>query len=206
MGTLERPGVAGRIGETRPSGLRPPALWFLEESRDWAAGRSWMVRAPLVLYLAYAVVRYIADEHYSSIFAALSLGLHELGHLIFGFLPFFFVALAGSAVEVIVPLIGMVMFLRQPDYFGVGVLGAWLSFNLFGIARYIADSRDQVGMYVTVGGGDAQHDWEYILDSLGLLQLDKAIGGVVWLLAAVVGLASLAYCTWLLIEMGRRKA
>ncbi|HSN68000.1 MAG TPA: hypothetical protein VLV48_02060 [Thermoanaerobaculia bacterium] len=199
MGTFERP-------ETRRGGLRPPGLWFFEESRAWAAGRSWMVRAPLVLYLAYAVVRYIADEDYSSLFAPLSLGLHELGHLIFGFLPFFLVALAGSAVEVIVPLLGMVMFLRQPDYFGVGVLGAWLSFNLFGIARYIADSRDQLNVYVTVGGGDAQHDWEYILDSLGLLQQDKAIGGLVSILAAVVGVASLAYCLWLLIEMARGKA
>ena len=200
MGTFERPGTAGAAA---PAGR---VAWFLEESREWAAGRSWMIRAPLVLYLAYAFTRYLTDKDYSSIFAALSLGLHELGHLLFGFLPFFLVALAGSAVEVIVPLIGMVMFLRQPDYFGVGVLGAWLSFNLFGIARYIADSRDQLGVYVTVGGGEAQHDWEYILDSLGMLRQDKAIGGLVTVLAAVVGLASLAYCGWLLVEMARRKA
>jgi hypothetical protein len=187
----------------RPATMRAPAApgraaSFLAESREWSAGRSWRIRAPLVLYLAYAVARYIADDDYSSLFAALSLGLHELGHLIFGFLPFFFVALAGSAVEVLVPLAGMIMFLRQPDYFGIGVLGCWLSFNLFGIARYIADSRDQFGVYVTVGGGDAQHDWEYILSSLGLLGADKAIGAFVAILAAIVGSVSIAYCVWLL--------
>lgn len=174
---------------------------FLDDSREWAAGRSWIVRAPLVLYLAYAVIRYFLDSDYSSIFAALSLGLHELGHVVFGFLPFFFVALAGSAVEVLVPLAGMLMFLRQPDYFGIGVLGCWLSYNLYGIGRYIADSRDQFGIYVSIGGGEAQHDWEYILDTLGLLQQDKAIGALVRILAFAVGIASLGYSSWLLFQM-----
>ncbi len=197
MGTYERP-----IAPHLPAAPGVIA-GFLDDSRAWVAGRSWIWRAVITLYLAYAVFRHVADDDYSSIFAGLSLGLHELGHLVFGFLPQFLVALAGSAVEVIVPLAGMVLFLRQPDYFGIGVLGCWLSYNLFGIARYIADSRDQVGVYVTVGGGDAQHDWEYILDSVGLLQQDKAIGGLVWLLAAAVGLASLAYCGWLLLQMAR---
>jgi hypothetical protein len=200
MGTFERQVVAQ---EAIPDGR---IATFLAESRDWAAGRSWMVRAPLVLYLGYALFRHITDSDYGSIFSALSLGLHELGHLVFGFLPFFLVALAGSAVEVIVPLLGMAMFLRQPDFFGIGVLGCWLSFNLFGIGRYIADSRAQQGVYVTVGGGDAQHDWEYILDSLGLLQADVAIGGMVKLLAAVVGAASMAYCVWLMVVMFRSRS
>ncbi|HEY0591231.1 MAG TPA: hypothetical protein VGE86_04450 [Thermoanaerobaculia bacterium] len=195
MGTFERP-----IAPKAPA--EPGRLTsFLDDSREWAAGRSWMVRAPLVLYLAYAVIRYFLDSDYSSIFAALSLGLHELGHVVFGFLPFFFVALAGSAVEVLVPLAGMLMFLRQPDYFGIGVLGCWLSYNLYGIGRYIADSRDQFGVYVSIGGGEAQHDWEYILDTLGLLQQDKAIGALVRLLAFAVGLASLGYSAWLLLQM-----
>ncbi len=195
MGTFERPmQPQAAVASGRIAG-------FVDDARAWAAGRSWMVRAPLVVYLGYAVIRYALDDDYSSIFAALSLGLHELGHLVFSFLPFFFVALAGSAVEVLVPLAGMAMFLRQPDYFGIGVLGCWLSFNLHGIGRYIADSRAQQGVYVTVGGGDAQHDWEYILDTLGLLNADTAIGGMVRVLAFVVGLASLAYCAWLLLQM-----
>lgn len=199
MGTFERPVPAGEPAMPGRAGR------FLEGSREWAAGKSWAIRAPLVLYLAYAVVRYVVDDDYSSIFAALSLGLHELGHVVFGFLPQFLVALAGSGVEVVVPLVGMAMFLRQPDYFGIGVLGGWLSFNLFGIGRYIADSRDQFGVYVSIGGGEAQHDWEYILSSLGLLEQDKAIGGMVAVLAAGVGFASLAYCTWLLVQMARKR-
>jgi hypothetical protein len=200
MGRLEAPGRAS------PGPAAGVAGAFVGEAREWAAGRSWLVRAPLLLYLAYALARYAADDDNASIFAGLTLGLHELGHLLFGFLPFFLVALAGSAVEVIVPILGMIMFLRQPDYFGIGVLGCWLSYNLFGIGRYIADSRAQEGVYVTVGGGDAQHDWEYILDSVGLLQQDVAIGALVKLLAVVVGLASLGWSAWLLLEMakGRR--
>lgn len=201
MGVYERP------GQSLPSSPALPG-WtgeLLRESAEWATGRSWMVRAPLLVYLAWALFRHIVDPDYSSWFAPLSLGLHELGHVVFGFLPFFLVALAGSAVEVIVPLAGMVMFLRQPDFFGISVLGCWLSFNLFGIARYIADSRDQFGVYVSIGGGEAQHDWEYVLSSLGLLEYDKAIGGIVKLLGAGVGLASLAYGGWLLLQMARSR-
>ncbi|MGH9457029.1 MAG: hypothetical protein ACRD2J_05240 [Thermoanaerobaculia bacterium] len=179
---------------------------FLDDSAEWAAGRSWLVRAPLLAYLAYAFVRHVFDDDYGSLFAALSLGIHELGHLLASFLPFFLTALAGSGAEVAVPIIGMIMFLRQPDYFGIAVLGCWLSYNLFGIARYIADSRAQLGVYVSVGGGDAQHDWEYILDTLGLLRLDTAIGALVKLLAIGVGLASLAYGGWMLLVMMASRA
>ena len=195
MGVLERRSDSVLTDE--------PGFWraFLDETREWAEGKSWLVRLPLLVYLAYALFRHMTDDDYGSWFSALSLGLHELGHLVFGFLPFFFVALAGSATEVVVPLIGMFFFLRQQDFFGLAVLGCWLSYNLFGIARYIADSRDQFGVYVTVGGGDAQHDWEYILSTLGLLNQDKAIGGLVRLLAAVVGFISFGWGAWVLLIM-----
>jgi hypothetical protein len=192
MGVYERPGILPQPG---------PLALFLDESRDWAAGRSWLIRLPLVAYLAYALFRHITDGDYSSWFAGLSLGIHELGHVILGFAPFFVTALAGSAAEVLVPIAGMVMFIRQPDYFGISVLGCWLSYNLFGIARYIADSRDQFGVYVSIGGGEAQHDWEYILSSLGLLNHDKAIGGMVKLLASGVGIAFLAWGAWMIWVM-----
>ncbi|HVR43463.1 MAG TPA: hypothetical protein VMS56_08455 [Thermoanaerobaculia bacterium] len=196
MGVYERPGRAAPA-----SGMPAPIRELLDESREWAHGRSWLVRLPLLVYLGWALIRYLFDRDYSSWFAPLSLGIHELGHLLFSFAPFFVTALAGSAAEVVVPIAGMVMFFRQPDYFGISVLGCWLSYNLFGIARYIADSRAQLGVYVTVGGGDAQHDWEYILSSLGLLDLDRAIGGVVKLLALGVGAASLAWGAWMLLQM-----
>ncbi|HUP65575.1 MAG TPA: hypothetical protein VM557_09860 [Thermoanaerobaculia bacterium] len=199
MGVLERRSDSIPAGE--PGGWRA----FLGEAREWAEGKSWLVRLPLLLYLAYALFRHLTVDDYGSWFAALSLGIHELGHLVFSFLPFFFVALAGSATEVVVPLIGMVFFLRQQDFFGLAVLGCWLSYNLFGIARYIADSRDQFGVYVTVGGGEAQHDWEYILSTLGLLNQDKAIGGLVWLLAAAVGFIAVGWGAWVLLIMANFK-
>ena len=192
MGVYERPGHHQRSGFLAA---------FLDDSRDWATGRSWLVLLPLIAYLAYALFRHITDGDYSSWFAGLSLGIHELGHVIMGFAPFFVTALAGSAAEVLAPIAGMVMFLRQPDYFGISVLGCWLSYNLFGIGRYIADSRDQFGVYVSIGGGEAQHDWEYILSSLGLLNQDKAIGGMVKLLGAGVGVAFLAWAGWMIWVM-----
>lgn len=195
MGTFTPPGAtplappAGRVGA------------FLQEAAEWAAGKSWLVRLPLVVYLAYAFVRHLTDDEYWSWFGPLSLGIHELGHVLFGFAPHFVTALAGGGAEVAVPLLGMWMFLRQPDYFGLGVLGCWLSYNLFGIAHYIADSTAQVRVYVSIGGGEAWHDWEYILTTLGLLEHEKGIAALVTMLAFATGLASLAWSGWVLWQM-----
>ena len=199
MGVLERRSDSVLTDE--------PGFWgaFLDEAREWAGGKSWLIRLPLLLYLAYALFRQMADPGHGSWFAGLSLGIHELGHIVFGFLPFFFVALAGSATEVVVPLLAMVMFYRQQEFFGLAVLGCWLSYNLLGIARYIADSRDQFNVYVTVGGGEGQHDWEYILSTLGLLNQDKAIGGLVRLLGAAVGFIALGWGAWVLWIMANFK-
>ena len=60
---------------------------WTERVQDWCAGRSWLVRAPLLLGLVYVAVRHIADPLYTSLFGALNLALHEAGHLLFGYLP-----------------------------------------------------------------------------------------------------------------------
>ena len=57
------------------------------------------MRAPLLLWLAYVAMRHVADPLYTSLFGSLNLGLHEGGHLLFGYLPGDFLAVAGGTLE-----------------------------------------------------------------------------------------------------------
>jgi hypothetical protein len=179
-----------------------------ERVEDWCAGRSGLVRAPLLLWLAYVAVRHVADPLYTSLFGSLNLGLHEGGHLLFGYLPGEFLAVAGGTLlQLAAPVLSAVMFLRQPDYFAVTVCGVWLSTNLYNVAAYMADARAQELPLVTVGDGECVicHDWGYMLGQLGMLSLDTTLAGLVRLLAFLVMWSSLAAGGWMLWRMARKQ-
>ena len=53
------------------------------EAAEWARGRNWLVRAPLVLWLAWIGVRQFGSAEYASLLAPLNLGIHEAGHFVF---------------------------------------------------------------------------------------------------------------------------
>lgn len=183
----------------------------LEELHDaveeWCVGRSALVRAPVLLWMAYLGLRHSLDADYGSIFAALNLGIHEGGHLLFSWLPGDFLRVAGGTLlQVAAPMAAAVMFARQPDWFAVCFSGTWLATNLFGIGRYAADARAMALPVVTVGDGDCFdncHDWNYLLGVTHLLRLDTFLGGLFRVLAFVVAWASVAAGAWMLWRMTR---
>ena len=46
--------VGGR-GPQQPSTLSRAATWLREDAREWCRGRSWEVRAPLLLFFGYVL-------------------------------------------------------------------------------------------------------------------------------------------------------
>ncbi len=183
----------------------PPWLGeFLDDAEEWARGRMWIPRALLLLYLVYADLRFLRDPASSTIFSGITLAFHEMGHLIFSFAGHFICALMGSGMQVLIPIIVMVIFIRQPDYFGVAVGGFWLSFSLFELARYVADAR---AMELPLVGfsDDPEHDWHYLLSTTHLLQLDTTFGFLIRVAATLSGVASLALACWLLLVMARSR-
>ena len=176
------------------------------EVEEWCAGRSWLVRAPVLVWLAWVGVRHAEDSSYTSIFGPLNLALHEAGHLLFAFFPGDFVTVAGGTLlQLAAPVVSAVMFYRQPDYFAITVCGAWLATNLYNVAEYMADARAQELPLVTVGDGECVicHDWGYMLGQVGLLSLDTTLAGLVRLLAFVVMWTSIAAGAWMLWQMAR---
>jgi hypothetical protein len=188
-----------------PDGWRARLDDLGTEVSAWCAGRSFLLRAPLVAWFAWIGVRHLADPLYASLFGALNLGIHEAGHLLFSWFGIFLTVLGGTLLQLAAPLLSGVMFRRQPDWFAVPICGAWLSTNLYGVATYMADARAMELPLVTVGGGEplVGHDWNYLLDAFGLLPYDTVLAGGVRLLAFVVMWGSLGAAVWMLVRMAR---
>jgi hypothetical protein len=182
------------------------ASWWGRKRDDaaaWAQGRMWWPRALLLVYLAYAGWRHYADSEYGSIFSGITLAIHELGHVLFGPFGEWLGVAGGSITQLAAPVAVALIMLRQRDYFGVTVGGAWLSMSLSNLAVYIADARAEALPLYSLGGGDPIHDWNYLLGRLHLLPKDTAIAGSVHVLALACLVLSVLLGVWLCRVMAR---
>lgn len=179
---------------------------FLAEVREWCQGRSWPLRAVFWGWLVYLVIHHLRDPEYQSLLGGLNLGIHEFGHLVCSPLGKFIGVAGGSLVQCLVPLISLIMFFRQADYFAFAFSFVWLGTNLDGVARYIGDSRTlQLDLVSPFGGneGEITHDWNYLLNEMGLLSSDTQIAaGVRWcaLAAMLLGVVWGAWILWLMLR------
>jgi hypothetical protein len=168
----------------------------------WTRGRSWLWRAPILLYVAYAGFRHVADPEFRSIFSGITFGVHELGHLVFALFGSFLSIAGGSIAQLLLPIAAGALLLTHRDYFGVAVTGGWLSMSLAEMAVYMADAREQA--LILLGfAPDPEHDWYYLLSAVGLLEQDRALADLTRLLALVVLAVSLAGGAWLCAVMAQ---
>jgi hypothetical protein len=171
------------------------------DAGGWARGKNPWVRLPLLLWMAYILARHLADPEYGSLIAGLNLGIHELGHFVFAAFGDFIAAAGGTLLQIIVPLVGIIMFLRQRDWFAVAFALAWLGTNFFGIAPYAADARARALPLVTPGPGDPIHDWYYMLAQLGWLQHDELIGRFFRMIGSLAMGVGILFGAWILWRM-----
>lgn len=182
---------------------------FVRTWRDamkWCCGRWWWMRLPLLLLFAYYLVQHMRDMEYQSfLFGAINLGFHELGHFLFRPFGEFMHVAGGTILQCLMPFVGMVVLLRQRDYFGALLCFGWLATNLFGVSLYCRDALDQMQVLVVPGEGammpgesDA-HDWVNMLERFNCLQQARDIAAVIRVGAIVSMLLFLipgAYLLW----------
>ncbi len=105
---------------------------------------------------------------------------HEAGHFIFAMFGQFMTVLGGSLLQVLIPVIAAIAFIRQepPEHFGAAICTWWAGQNLVDLAPYIADARSlQLVLLGGKTGAEVEgHDWEFILTQLGIVHLDQSIG------------------------------
>ena len=158
------------------------------------AGRALLWLILLWLWFRFATHSIASNYAGSSFLHLIDLVFHEAGHILFGFFPRFFVVLGGSATQVLVPLVCFVAFWRQRDRFAAAVMAWWAGQNLVDLAPYINDARAL--QLVLLGGRTGAevegHDWEYLLQTLGLMTQDHALARLAHLGGLLVMAAALA--------------
>jgi len=149
----------------------------------WAKGKSWVFPSLVLAFLLYTASRYILDfdypiARYENPLSFADLGIHEVGHLLFGFTGRFFSILGGSLFQIIVPIIAIIGLRRERHYFASSAAFIWLGLNLYDVAAYAADATARILPLVTIGGGgdyESSHDWYQLLSRLDILEADNEI-------------------------------
>lgn len=179
----------------------------LDQARMWCPGRNWWARALLLVYMAYVAYQSSMNPSFQSVFKGFDLGVHELGHFLFAPFGEFMHVAGGSLSQCLLPLIAVVMFRKQRDFFGVAIAIGWLGVNLFDVAAYADDARTQQLDLVSPGaqGDEIIHDWNWLLTHTNMLQLDHGIAQLMRLSAVLCMFISLALGCWLCCEMYRTR-
>ncbi len=111
---------------------------------------------------------------------------HEAGHIIL--LPFgeFIHYLGGSLTQVAIPAICAAYFWLHHQRASSAITLFWTGESITNVAIYVADARR---MELPLIGGD--HDWNYLLDRLNLLNQADGLGRFVFVLGILAILFSL---------------
>ena len=125
---------------------------------------------------AWVWARHVGDPSFRGPFGGVNLVVHEAGHALFSWSGNTTLTIAGGTLlELAVPLMAGVLFLRQRDAFAVTVAGVWLATALLDVGVYAGDARTRLLPLVSVGSGPPLHDWGYLLGELGILEHDRTI-------------------------------
>jgi hypothetical protein len=114
--------------------------------------------------------------------------IHEAGHIIF--MPFGeFVAIAGGSLfQLIVPAAFAAYFFRRKQYYSAALVMFWLGESMLNVSVYAGDA---VAMELPLLGGEGTiHDWNYLLDKLGLLNSARVIAGLIRLCGTALIIAA----------------
>jgi hypothetical protein len=139
----------------------------------WALG-SWLLFYAIFLFYAFSM-------HGEFLVIDLAnLVVHEGGHLVFGPFGRTLGVWGGTILQWSVPALLAAQFFKQRQTAAFVFCGVFFFENWLYTATYMADARLQDLPLVSAGGGDfIEHDWYTIFGSLGLLQYDTTIAGVV---------------------------
>ena len=203
---MEGNGVARNFPRAARHGNDPPPspdhMTLAPSIPDYARGRWWLWRLPLLLLLAWDVLgQYRGGAEAPALFAGITFGAHEFGHLFFAFGGETLGILGGSLMQLLLPLGAAALIYHHRDYFGVTVAGLWLASSLFDMATYIADARS-FDLDLLSFGEEGGHDWAWLLQHWGVVQHNLGLAsavrgaGLVVLGASVLGGLWLCYQMW----------
>lgn len=191
-----------RASADAPTGSRRvpagPLTPLVGSIREWAGGRNWWIRAPLLLWLAWTLVQYWAAPWHRTIFHGIDLAVHEIGHMLWSPLGEFMGFAGGTLTQLLVPVAAAAVLYRQRDWFGVAVCVAWVGINCFEIVEYAGDALTRRLPLVSPVAAEPEHDWTYMLGRLGILHHTDAVAAAWQWAGRLFMSAGIAFGAWLL--------
>jgi hypothetical protein len=144
----------------------------------------------------------------NSFFHLVNLPFHEAGHLFFRLFGRWMMSLGGTLGQLLVPLSCLlVLLVKTKDPFGASVSLWWFGENFMDVAPYINDARDQeLVLLGGITGREADygyHDWEFILNEVGLLRYDHTLAYIAHTFGIVLMLLSFAWAGYVLLKQYR---
>jgi hypothetical protein len=144
-----------------------------------------LILLPVVLFLIINKGKFIF------IIDHVNLLIHEGGHGIFKFFGRFLHAFGGTLMQIILPALFIVTYVRMKKQFAVQLSLIWLAQNMMNISVYVSDARDR--KLPLLGGNKVYHDWTYLLNEMNLMLYDKLIGSIIYYSAAAILIFTLLY-------------
>jgi hypothetical protein len=142
---------------------------------------------------------------FESFWHLVNLPFHEAGHIIFRPFGRLMTSLGGSISQVLMPLICLVVFLvKTRDAFAASFALWWTGENFMDLAPYINDARSLT--LPLLGGNTGQtspygfHDWEFILQEIGLLRYDHFLAHSAYFSGTVLMLCAFAWGGFILFK------
>ena len=145
------------------------------------------------------------NEIGNSFLHLVNLPFHEAGHVFFQLFGRWMTSLGGTLGQLLIPLICLlVLLIKSRDPFGASVALWWLGESFMDIAPYINDARDQELLLLGgITGKEADygyHDWEYILNEIGLIRYDHLLAHLADKFGTLLMFASFAWAGYVLFK------
>jgi len=112
---------------------------------------------------------------------------HEAGHVIFSFFGMFIKIAAGSGFQIAIPLFISLYFFFHAQKISGAICLLWVGQNLLNVSIYAGDAmKMQLDL---LGGDNVIHDWNYLLNAMGLLGHANAVASIIYSLAIIILIA-----------------
>ena len=119
--------------------------------------------------------------------------IHEAGHPIFALFGEFIGIAGGTLLQIIVPTAFVLYFHFQAKPYSAALTLFWVGQSLANVSVYARDAM--VMQLPLLGGDDSIHDWNYLLNSLRLLQSTPVIANMIQA-CALLTTAAAALLAW----------
>lgn len=138
--------------------------------------------------------------------AFINTAIHEWWHILFSFSWNTFLHIAWwTIMQLLIPILIMIWFIKQRDFFWVSVIFSILSINLFGISFYCLDAIKWTAPLLKLFWDRFNyiHDWSYMLIEMWILHKADDISLWIWILAILCYVIFIIYSFILIINRFR---